>query len=496
MTAATSVAIARRTPWDDSDIRHEHGGMRTRVIVAGIGSAVLFMVVGLHYQLQLYADGSMFSYAVAVEDAWAFHWHNISGRLFVYACTDLPAEIYVALTGDARGGVAVFGLLFFAAQLAGLVATWIADRSRGSVIFTYACASTACLCPLVFGFPTEMWVAHALFWPALALCHYAPPGRCGRALLFAVMLALALTHEGALVLAVVILGTALLRGTDDALVRRAAGAFLAVMMIWTAVKLTLPPDDYDGPVMRWAALHFFDLTIFTSYVLVLLVAVLAAYGVAFLALYRLSPKAHLYAVLLVALGLVVYWLGYDRSLDGDQRYTLRTVLLIGTAALGLLAGAYALAADGCLKLRVPFLPQLLSALAQRASLRAVTGAVLLVMLVHAVETARFVRAWTDYTAAVKQLATGTASDPSLGDARFVSSARIDPVRDRLSWFSTTPYLSVLLAPGFAPARLVVDPTARYFWLSCETATANERADRAIPVDSRRLVRVYACLHRP
>jgi hypothetical protein len=129
------------------------------------------------------------------------------------------------------------------------------------------------------------------------------------------------------------------------------------------------------------------------------------------------------------------------------------------------------------------------------TVQAVTGATLVVMLVHAVETAKFVRTWTDYTAEVRALAMGTTSDPSLGDPRFVSSARISTDLNRLSWFSTTPYLSVLVAPGFVPARLVVNPTANYFWLSCETATANQNADRAIPVESRRLVRVYACLHR-
>jgi hypothetical protein len=129
------------------------------------------------------------------------------------------------------------------------------------------------------------------------------------------------------------------------------------------------------------------------------------------------------------------------------------------------------------------------------TVRAVTGAMLVVMLVHAVETAKFLRTWTAYKAAVLALTTGTTSDPALGDPRFVSSARISADLNRLSWFSTTPYLSVLVAPGFVPVRLVVDPTANYFWLSCETATANEKADRAIPVESRRLVRVYACLHR-
>ena len=53
----------------------------------------------------------------------------------------------------------------------------------------------------------------------------------------------------------------------------------------------------------------------------------------------------------------------------------------------------------------------------------------------------------------------------------------------------------IVAPGLAPRRLVVDPNASYFWLACGTATANRDADRAVPLGSRELVRVYACIHR-
>jgi hypothetical protein len=77
--------------------------------------------------------------------------------------------------------------------------------------------------------------------------------------------------------------------------------------------------------------------------------------------------------------------------------------------------------------------------------------------------------------------------------RFVSSDRAGA--DRLSWNSTTPYLSVLLAPGFAPSRLVVNPRANYFWLSCAVASANQQAERAVPAASHALVRRLACLHR-
>jgi hypothetical protein len=116
--------------------------------------------------------------------------------------------------------------------------------------------------------------------------------------------------------------------------------------------------------------------------------------------------------------------------------------------------------------------------------------------VHTIETGKFVVAWNAYKTAVEQLATGTTSDPALGDPRFVSSDRIASRLAPLAWSSTTQYLSVLLAPGFAPRRLVVDPSDDYFWIPCETAMANRRAARAIPAQSRELVGTYACLHRP
>jgi hypothetical protein len=172
---------------DTSNTRNAHGrasaglgarsdshALRNLAVSVGVLWSVAFVVVGLNTDLQMYADGSLFSYAVAVQDAWAFHWHNIPGRLFVYLYAYLPSEAYVGWFGDARGGVVLYGFLFFVAPLLGLAATYAADRSENRVLFVYACASTASLCPLVFGFPTEVWVSHALFWPALALCHHGP----------------------------------------------------------------------------------------------------------------------------------------------------------------------------------------------------------------------------------------------------------------------------------------------------------------------------------
>jgi hypothetical protein len=160
-----------------------------------------------------------------------------------------------------------------------------------------------------------------------------------------------------------------------------------------------------------------------------------------------------------------------------------------------MAAVCALDGDGLLRLPVPGLSRLTAMLAREGTARAAVGAMLLVMLVHAVETAKFIRAWNDYRSAIRALAMGPASDPALGDPRFVSSERIGTDLNRMAWSSTTPFLSELLAPQFLPARLIVDPSAGYFYISCPVAKANEAASRAIPVESRAFLRAYACQHR-
>ena len=493
VSGPATVAYASR---DVVSGRSDVDVLRAFAIAVGICWSVLFVVIGLRYELQMYADGSIFSYAIAARDAWAFHWHNISDRLFVYLFCHLPAETYVELAGDPYGGIVVYGFLFFVAPLLGLIATFAADRSRGRFIFSYACLSTACLCPLVFGFPTEMWMAHALFWPTLAVCHYARSSIRGIALVFAMLLALIFTHEGALIFAVTIVATLSFRGVRDAAFVRPAGAFFVVLSIWAVVKAAFPPDPYIAIVLHTAALHVFDVTILAGHLALLLLITLASYGIVFYVVRRLSPvKASVCAASIVALGLGAHWLWFDGTLHTDNRYYLRTVLLIATPVLGVLAAAYALRADGRLNFAIPFMRRPMAAVAIDAVTRSAAGAIVLVTLVHIVETEKFVRAWRDYQAAVRTLATGALSDPALGDPHFVSSDRIGPELNRLSWSSTTQFLSVLVTPRFAPVRLVIDPNADYFWLSCTTATANQEADRTVPAESRRLVRVHACLHR-
>lgn len=473
-------------------LRSDWQALRALLIGAALCWSVAFVVVALYYQLQLYADGAMFSYAVAVQDVWAFHWHNISGRLSVFLLSLWPAELYVGLTGNPSAGIVVYGLLFYLAPLVGLIGTFVADRSRNRIIFVYACFSTAVLCPLIFGFPTEMWLAHALFWPTLAVSHYAKRTITGALLVLLLMLALAFTHEGALVLASAIVATVALRGWRNALFLRAAATLLVVIAAAVAIKIMLPPDNYYSDVFLRAALHFFDLSIFEVSIILLLSAVLAGYAATFSLLWRRAPgRAYIYAFAIMAVALTIYWRGFDHSIHASSRYYLRTALVLVTPVFGALAALFAISGEG--KPVCPRLERAMVAMFDQFT-RPLVAAFLLIMLVHVVETGKFVTEWQHYREAVAALATSEQSDPDLGDPRFVSSQRIASDLNRLSWFSTTPYLSVLVA-NFTPNRLVIDPTGNYFWLSCATATENADSFRATPAEGRDLIRIYSCLHR-
>jgi hypothetical protein len=463
-------------------------------VALGLGWSVAFVLVALVFRLELYGDGALFSYAVAVQDSWAFHWRNIAARSLVHVFSHLPAEFYIAATGDVAGGIGLYGFLFFAAPLIGLALTFAADRSPRRTLFVGACLSTTLACPLVFGCPTETWFAHALFWPALAACHYAAITPRGGAAVFAALTALAFTHEGGLVFAAVIVATLALRGLRSAVFMRAAAALAVAATLWGIVKLLLRPDDYIAAVLAQAGFRIIDIANFDRPICRLIAAAITLYVVLHWVMRRFEfPHASLPAALTVAAALAVYWLGFDQSLHAADRYVVRTVLLIVTPTVGVLATLTALAADN----KLPPWSCRIAALAMRVTTMPagfVIGALVLLSLINAVETAKFLTGWTQYMSAVRTLATGTNSDPGLGHERFVSAARVPPDLDRLAWNSTTPYLSVMLAPGFQPTRLVVDPTANYFWLSCETAAANEQATRAVPAASRGLVRMHACLH--
>jgi hypothetical protein len=470
--------------------------LRLFCVALGLCWAALFPIVALRYQLQTYGDGSLFAYALAAQEAWAFHWHNISGRATVYLLAHAPAEAYLALTGNASGAIALYGLLFFSAPLLGLWATFALDRTPKRTLFIFACVSTGASLPLVYGFPTEMWVAHALFWPTLAQALDADDSRRSRLLQTALFAALVLTHGGGVVLAFVVLAALGLRGLRDVRLIRAAKSLGVALVLWAFMLVNFRPDAYIADAISGAAFNFINVENVIVPATRLMAIALTIYSLLYLGARRLGvAHAHMKVVVIVAASLVAYWTLLDESVLTEMRYPMRTAVMALTPTLGLLAAAYALSETGSLRLLSGPIEQVLDLLRRTCHPHFLAGALMLVTLMHAVETAKFTAGWSTYLTSVRNLAMSAASDPQLGSPRFVSAHRLGEERNQFAWGSTTHFLSVLVAPGMKPERLVVDPDTNYFWLSCPTATANMAVARRIPLESRQMIRTHACLHR-
>ena len=387
------------------------------------------------------------------------------------------------------------GCSSISAPLMGLAVTYAADRSPGRIIFVYACGSTALLCPLIFGFPTEMWLAHAMFWPTLALSHYAKTTSIGALLVFSAWLLLAFTHEGALVLLLAIAATLAPRGLRSAAFVRAAISLTIVAVLAVAAKITLPPDDYYAGAFLRAALHFFDLEIFQSEVRPGIAGGDHRLRCNPDAVVNMAPEMGMLLGPGDFAGIALHLLASSRSFRPCEQ-----PLLLADRAGRRHAPAWR-AGGLCRPDQRRDLPQSISEGAAHPDF-APWGDAMRPRLglsrgdrgFHVVETGKFVASWIDYRDAITMLAMSSNSDPALGDPRFVSTVRISPALAPLSWFSTIPYLSIILS-NFSPNRLVVDPAGNYFWLSCGTATRNRDAELAVPVQARELVRVYSCLHR-
>lgn len=276
---------------------------------------------------------------------------------------------------------------------------------------------------------------------------------------------------------------------ERAAAARTAATFAIALFVWLMVKTAYKPDAYIAGILYRAMMHVFDPFYVMNRMLGVLGAALAIYGIAYIALARFTARAAPVAMAATAAALAVYWTVFDTAVHAEDRYYMRTVILTATPLFALCASIVGFDTPSTLARRAR------AALTNRLVVAAATGALLVATLVHAVETVRFVAAWDDYRSAVRALGESGVSDPSLGDARFVSTKRLNPALDPLSWWSTTHFLSVLVAPQMSPGHLVVDPRPNWFWISCKTATRSADTAKSVPAESRHLIALHACLHR-
>ena len=297
---------------------------------AALVVGLLFPVLGLGFRLNLFADGSLFSYGVAACDAWDFHFRQIPTRVSAFLLTALPGQALGCLAGSPGLGVAAYALLFFAAPLLGLLATRAADRDGR--LLPWAALALLLFAPLGFGFASELWVALAAAWPALALCRAA--GGWGRraAAIFAFAV-LACGHEAGLLTALLIPFVLALGPERRRRLGFAATALLPALILWIGLKATIRPDAYLAPVMARVTWTFFEPALVLSPSILFPLVVPAVLAAGFLAWRRWLP-----ALLLALLAAAAFWWVAGIPVHGSARYYARTMLFAGNAALLLAAG--------------------------------------------------------------------------------------------------------------------------------------------------------------
>ena len=463
--------------------------------VAGASACFLFVVLAVVFETHLFGDGAMFSYAIALGESWTYHWHNIPIRLTPYLVAHVPAETFLRLTGNGAGAIALYGALFAAAPLVCLGLTWMADRTAGRIIFTSAASANVLLLPFVFGFPTEMWFAAALFWPTFALA-IRPAGGAGSAVLTGLtMTLLVLSHEGGVVFGAFIVAAAVFtcrRGPAW----RAGIAFTLAMAVWITVAKVSPIDPYFATVLERAKWHFLDARVLGAPTVVSVIGAVAGFSVlaATARWAGCSVRLAVNSAATVAGGAIIaYWLLVDAPIHAEQRYDLRTLLFLGVLALGCVAAVWIKGTHSQHPI-VAMAREILQRLVRdRVMSRLVAASLGLVVFVQAGETVRFLVAWSQYKTDIRALAAIPTEADEPHD--FVSVRRLPEQRLGPLWLSTTHVLSVLVSDAHDPQRLVVDPWAGYFWIGCRLATTTSQGARAIPAKARDLVRTYECRHR-
>lgn len=292
----------------------------------------------------------------------------------------------------------------YSAPALGLVATWLVDRSPGNFLFATACASVACFCPIGLRISNGDVGRAFGFWPTLAACHYARWSIGGHALVAGGLTALMHTHGGGVVLAGVAIATTMMRcGAERRRFRRASVAALIEAALLAVTLTVFRPDEHIKHVIDRAAFNFIDPINFWTPIVGLIAYALTIHGV-FTATFALCevPKAGFKAGIVVLVVLSGYWAIFDQSLHAEYRYWLRTAFLYLTPGAAFIAIVGSLHAS-CELRSSALLSRLVALLGSPRVIEHVAWTLAVLTLIHAVETAKFVRGWSSYIRAVERL---------------------------------------------------------------------------------------------
>lgn len=466
-----------------------------------VAVTIVYSVVYVTTNLNLFFDGSAFSAAVASGRPWELCWCNFPGRFASYSLVSLPASAFGQLSGSGAGAVHVYAGLYIIWPTLGVVATRFIDCTNGRHISVFCNIATLTVPAYVFGFPTEVWIFFGVLWPALACCACAQNSLWRVGLALVLLPVLAFTYEGAIPFFPILAAATIWRCSG---IRRSIllAAIVSTLAGWVAVKMFVPG------CFEWRPNPFNMLSLgsminsVSAGIALVLTAWLTA--VLFVGIAKLEESKQRYLPLIVSavVFLVYSYLTLDK-LHAHTRYVVRYFVLYQTFVMAAVCVGWLAAQDmgmhGRLGRQLSVLEHALRGRFARQFRQGVSVFIAVSVLTHAYGLAKFLHRWTAANEEIDHIIRSGASVPegySLftldGDEVVVTPGSGSPSPAWATMSYSVAFHSILRAPGFDTHRIIVPQTPAFPIGYCETAKGIERNPGLIGRHSAELLSFYYC----
>lgn len=407
---------------------------------AALGLLVLHAVLAVVIDINMYADGAWFEFALAVGKPFHLVWRNYPTRLTPYLLEFLPAyglsRAHVPLWLSLGVGHAIWQMA--PALSLGACRALLPRAERAAALLPAVYFVLFGL--LTWGFPTEVWLVAAFAWPAVLLYLHGPNTVGNAAAAGACVLGAVFSHEATVPLIPFFLLAGVVRVKDRPPLN-AIGAVIAVgvsLGLWALAKLLIKPDAIIALSVGDNATRFFGWGALVGHQALTKYAAIALLAAAALGFAMLGRRLAIVAAGLLAIaGLAV--VGWDLGVAGPARYQVRSICVLALAVLIALAIARRQWRELGTPLATPT-PRLVLATA----LTLLAGVVI-------EQNARFTLAWVRYDRALSAAVNCSACKPG-GMIDLPPEILHSPA----AWSWGASFQSILRAKDLEAARVVRD----------------------------------------
>jgi hypothetical protein len=458
----------------------EHKYFAKKAALVLLASQAMLCLGAVVTRVMLYGDGSYFVFAMAAGEPWKLKWKDLATRASTYAFTVIPSEFLskvLELSGEHIA--AVNGFTFYSVQwIQYLLVVLLAWRQFPHLLI-YPILQYGLSTGLGFGYPSEILLAPGFFWICLfSLIRTQVPW----ALLCVAFAGLVFSHELAIPSALLILafnwrrqGIEPTQGPSSSLFACFA---IIILAIWLAIRLHGGGTGGDSN-----AIYVFDpRRVLNNPTLWLVVVAIVTLG----AISRSKFAKNRHFFWLVGVTCFFFTVIMSSSLNVAQgRYdSARTIIAVCMTTLGII-----------------FVASQSKIFCERddrdapTKIFALKSGVIALLSINLAASMVFLYEWDQ---ALKAFSSVVNAGPDTGNIEIVSDEKArallgsvgSRLNERMDYSWTWPYRSIVVAKGFRPNRVIVNPEEAL--AQCKILSLHEPKASRIPQEVIDVVSGFAC----